>query len=117
MKLKKISLILISIVLFLSISACDSEKRSTGTISGKVRSISYDEDNQIKYVFLIQYLEETNEYATFGFSVSENTKYLNSKGDNISPDSLEKDMEIEITYYEVDVNAISADAAEIKVLD
>jgi uncharacterized lipoprotein YehR (DUF1307 family) len=116
MKLKKISLILISIVLLIFISACSGE-RATGTISGKLRNVSFDDDNQVKYVFLTQYLEESDEYATFGFSVSENTKFLNSNGDSISPYSLEKDMEIEITYYETDVESISADAAEIKVLD
>ena len=41
-------------------------------------------------MFLTQYLEESDEYATFGFSVSENTKFLNSNGDSISPYSLER---------------------------
>ena len=50
MKLKKISLILISIVLLIFISACSGE-RATGTISGKLRNVSFDDDNQVKYVF------------------------------------------------------------------
>lgn len=116
MKLKKFSLILIGIILVILMAAC-SENRPTGTITGTLRNISYDDDNQIKYIFLTEYLEETDEYATIAFSVSEDTKFVNKNGDSISPDLLEKDSEIEITYYKTDVESFSTEAAEVKVLD
>ncbi|AUG56071.1 hypothetical protein HVS_00435 [Acetivibrio saccincola] len=116
MKLKKISLILIGIILVISMSAC-SNKHETDTISGTLRNISFDDNNQAKHVFLTQYLEESDEYATFAFSVSEKTKFLNSSGESISPDSLEEDVKIEIVFYKTDAESFTAEAAEIRVLD
>lgn len=118
MKFKKTSLILISIILLISMSACN-DNRSTSTISGEINNLGTggSEDNQIQYVFLKSYLEEEGYKAIIGFSISEKTNFFNSNGETISVDELEKGMDIEITYYGADTDAFSAEAKEIKILD
>lgn len=118
MKLKRISLVLISIIFIISMSAC-SDSRPTAVISGEINNLGTGgvENGEIKYVFLKAYLEEEGYMATVPFSISEDTKFYNNDGKTITVDLLEKDMNVEVTYYEVSIDSLSAEAKEIKVLD
>ncbi|MDQ2086507.1 hypothetical protein RBH29_08710 [Herbivorax sp. ANBcel31] len=112
MNFKRISLILISIIFIISMSSC-SDNRSTSTIIGEINNVQ--DDNS--HIAVRKHLEGEEQAGIFMFSISDETEIYNSEDEKISVDTLEKDMDIELTFYEVSIEEFSAEAKKIKVLD